>query len=66
MVKGTRNKVKEQFERAHVNFTWVQFHMDKALALIQDKNPKLTEGIKSLIEGVEALDSLAQGIYSKL
>lgn len=66
MVKGTRNKVKEQIERVHVNFTWVCFHLSKALDLIGDKNPKLTEGLKSLLLGVETLDSLTQDIYSKL
>lgn len=66
MVKGTRNKVKEQFERAHVNSDWIIYHYDKAIGLIGDKNPKLVEGLKSLIGGIEAIDKLAMGIYSKL
>lgn len=66
MVKGTRNKVKEQFERAHVNFNWVCFHLQKAQDLIGDKNPKLTEGIASLFEGVKALDKLMVDVYSRL
>ncbi len=66
MAGNTRGKLKEQFEGVHNNFTWSQKHLESSLILIQDHNPKLTDGVKKLYEAIVELDKLAQGIYHKL
>ena len=66
MASNTRGRIKERFVGIHKGFDWVQEHCTQCLALIQDKNPKLTESIKSLEKGSKTLDDLAQDIYSKL
>lgn len=66
MAGNTRGKLKEQFEGVHNNFGWATTHIVKALALIKEHNPKLSEGVKSLAKGIETLDKLAQDIYSKI
>ena len=66
MAGNTRGKLKEQFEGVHRNFDWVEKHLQQALALIKEHKPELSNAVKALYKGVEALDELAQGIYSKL
>lgn len=66
MAGNTRGRLKERFEGVHRNFDWVLEHCQQALVLIQDKKPELSESIKGLQKGVQLLDDLAQGIYSKL
>lgn len=66
MAGNTRGKLKEQFEGVHNNFNWCLTHLERALILIQEHNPKLTGGIKALSKQVKELDDLAQGIYSKI
>jgi len=66
MAGNTRGKLKEQFEGVHNNFTWAKTHIERALLLIKEHNPKLSAGVKTLGKAIETLDELAQGIYSKL
>ncbi len=66
MAGNTRGKLKEHFEGCHRNFDWILFHVEASITLIDGRNPKLTESIKSLGEGVKQLDELAQGIYGSL
>jgi hypothetical protein len=66
MAGNTRGKLKECFEGVHRNFEWSQKHLEKAIALVADMNPSLTEGITALHEGIASLDNLAQEVYSKL
>ena len=66
MASNTRGKLKEELEGVHRNLDWSTHHLQKALALIREHNPKLTDGMKALAKGVEGLDELAQGIYSKI
>lgn len=66
MAGNTRGKLKEHFEGVHRNFDWIEFHICKSLSLIQENHPKLSESLVALGEGVDALDKLAQEIYSKL
>lgn len=66
MAGNTRGKLKEQFEGIHRNFDWCKKHCIEALALIEDKNPKLSEAIKALDKGIDTLDELAQNIYAGL
>lgn len=66
MAGNTRGKLKEHFEGIHRNFDWIVYHINLSVKLIADMNPALSKGIKALGKGVEVLDKLAQGIYSKL
>ena len=66
MASNTRGKLKEEFEGIHRNFDWVMHHCQKSLGLIQDKNPGMTQAMKSLFEGVETLDKIVMELYSKL
>ena len=66
MASNTRGKLKENFEGMHRNFDWVIYHCQKSLDLIQDHKPELSAAVKSLAEGVKALDDLAQCIYKGL
>ena len=66
MAGNTRGRLKERFEGIHRNFDWILEHCSQSLALIGDKKPELSDAIKSLAEGVNTLDELAQGVYSKL
>lgn len=66
MAGNTRGRLKEQFEGVHRNFEWSKKHLASALALIQSHNPNLTEGVKSLAEGIKVLDELAMKIYARL
>jgi hypothetical protein len=66
MAGNTRGKLKEEFEGIHKDFDWITKHLAVALVLIQEHNPKLSESIKSLAQGVGVLDELAMGIYSRL
>lgn len=66
MASNTRGKLKEQFEGIHNNFTWCITHMERALRLIKEHKPELTDGILAMYEETKTLDKLAQGIYSKL
>jgi len=66
MAGNTRGKLKEHFEGIHRNFDWVMYHSQQCLGLIKDKNKPLSEAVKTLAEGVEALDKLTQDLYSKL
>lgn len=66
MAGNTRGKLKEQFEGVHRNFDWIRKHLLISLELIRDHNPKLSEGVKSLAEGIDTMDELAQDIYARL
>ncbi len=66
MAGNTRGKLKEKFEGVHRNFDWSKKHLTEALVLIQTHNPKLTESIESLAKGIDTLDELAMGIYSRI
>ena len=66
MAGNTRGKLKERFEGVHRNFEWSKKHLEIALVLIAEHNPNLTEGVKSLADGINTLDELAQNIYARL
>ena len=66
MAGNTRGKLKEQFEGVHRNFDWSKKHLENALLLIKEHRPNLSESIESLAEGIDTLDELAMGIYSRL
>jgi len=66
MAGNTRGRLKEHFEGIHKNFDWIVYHCQSCLTLIMDKNPTLSKAIKALAKGVEILDKVSQGIYSKI
>lgn len=66
MASNTRGRLKERFEGIHKNFDWINVHCQESLKLIGDKNPKLSEAIKALSQGVNTLDEAALNIYSHL
>ena len=66
MAGNRRGKLKEQFEGVHRNFDWIRKHLIQSLGLIQEHNPKLSEAVKALAKGVDTLDDITQGIYSKI
>lgn len=66
MAGNTRGKLKEKFEGVHRNNEWSKKHLAEALVLIKDHNPKLSESIESLAQGITVLDDLAMGIYSRI
>lgn len=66
MAGNTRGRLKEHFEGIHRNFDWIIYHCQASLALIKDKNPKLTEATKQLAESVTEIDKLVMEIYSKI
>jgi len=66
MAGNTRGKLKEAFEGVHRNSEWIKKHLDEAMLLIKDHNPKLSGGIKALAESYETLDKLTMAIYAKL
>ena len=66
MAGNTRGKLKEQFEGVHNNFNWAKLHIERALVIIKEHKPELSNAIAKLSDGVQTLDELAQGIYSKL
>lgn len=66
MAGNTRGKLKEEFEGIHRNLDWIIVHCEKALILIKEHNPKLSESVKALGESSQVLDEISQGIYGKL
>ncbi|GAI38629.1 unnamed protein product, partial [marine sediment metagenome] len=43
MAGNTRGKLKEQFEGIHNNNNWVLTHIERALGLIAEHKPELSE-----------------------
>jgi len=66
MAGNTRGRLKERFEGIHRNFDWINEHCIQSLELIRQHNPKLSNAIKALHEGIKTMDKLAQDIYSKI
>lgn len=66
MSGNARGKLKEHFEGIHRDFDWVLEHCQKMLALIEDKNPPLTEAITALAKQTQTLDELASGLYDTI
>ncbi len=66
MAGNTRGKLKEHFEGIHRDFGWTRHHLTVSLELIKERKPGLSEAIRSLSEGIDMLDDLAQDIYSRL
>jgi len=66
MAGNTRGKLKEQFEGIHNNYSWALTHMERALVIIKEHKPELSDSIAAMAEETQTLDKLAQGIYSKL
>jgi len=66
MAGNTRGKLKEHFEGIHRNFDWIMYHCEKSLFLIADKNPKMSDTMKALAEGIKTLDGITQDLYSRL
>lgn len=66
MAGNTRGRLKEHFEGIHRNFDWIIYHCQQCLALIADKNPKLTKAVKAIAKGVEVIDKIAQKLYSRI
>lgn len=66
MAGNTRGKLKEHFEGIHRNLDWCIHHVNTSLQLIGDENHPLFKGVKSLGEGIQTLDELAQDVYAKL
>lgn len=66
MAGNTRGKLKEKFEGVHRNFEWSKHHLEEALILIKEHNPKLSESIAGLAEGIKTLDELAMNIYARI
>lgn len=66
MAGNTRGKLKEKFEGVHRNSEWSKKHLVDALVLIKEHRPNLSEAIKTLADGIDTLDELAQDIYARL
>ena len=66
MAGNTRGKIKEHLEGVHRNCDWQTHHLQTVLALIEDKNPKLSESIKLLAKSIEEVDKFNQLIYSNI
>ncbi len=66
MAGNTRGKLKEQLEGVHRNFEWSKKHLTESLILIQDHKPELSKSIEMLAAGIDTLDELTMGIYSKI
>ncbi|MCJ7828824.1 MAG: hypothetical protein MUP81_03670 [Dehalococcoidia bacterium] len=66
MAGNTRGMLKEEFEGIHTNFSWIQRHCEKSIVLIKEHKPELSAAIVALHQEILELDTLAQGIYSKL
>jgi len=66
MAGNTRGRLKEQFEGVHRNFEWQTVHLERALLLIGEYNPKLSKSILTLHDALLELDKLAQKIYQCL
>lgn len=66
MASNRRGRLKEHFTGIHTNLDWALAHCLACLDLIQEDNPKLSKGIKSLGDTVKTLDELAQKIYASL
>lgn len=66
MAGNTRGKIKEHLEGVHRNFDWADVHLEKTLVLIQEHNPKLTEGIHAVKEAIKVLDETVQGVYGQI
>lgn len=66
MAGNTRGKLKEQLEGVHRNCDWIAVHIERALELIKDHKPELSNAIKALGKINEGLDEFSQGIYSKI
>lgn len=66
MAGNTRGKIKEHLEGCHRNFDWIRFHIETALILIKQHNPKLTQGLTAAGKAVDVLDETIQGVYGKI
>ncbi|KKN26673.1 hypothetical protein LCGC14_0872400 [marine sediment metagenome] len=64
MPSNTRGKIKEHLEGCHRNTEAIKEHCAKILALVGDKNPKVTAAIEALSNINTVLDESAQNIYS--
>ena len=66
MASNTRGKLKEELEGMHRNFDWLSHHGLKAVKLIGEHKPKLTEALMALVEQIAVLDKLTQDIYHNI
>lgn len=66
MAGNTRGKIKEHLEGCHRNFDWATVHLEKTIALIDGKKPKLSEGLLAVGEAVKAIDEKVQAVYAQI
>lgn len=66
MASNKRGRIKERLEGIHKNCEWIMEHVEKSLALIQDVNPKLSNGFKAMGKVAEQLDELSRDLFHTL
>lgn len=66
MSGNARGQLKEEMEGIARNLTWVQQHCEKALDIIADKNPTLTNMFQGLHSTIGTLSETLQGVYTTL
>jgi len=66
MAKKTRNKIKQQLEGMHNNFTWLKWHIDQVLNLIGCNQTEMRDALKSLSNEDEQLDKFVQDMYARV
>ncbi len=66
MSGNARGQLKEEMEGIARNLGWVQQHCEKALAIIEDKNPSLTAMFQGLHSTIGTLSETLQGVYTTL
>jgi len=66
MSGNARGQLKEEMEGIVRNIAWIQKHAEQALAIIEDKNPKLSEMFKGLHSVMGELAEQLNGVYATM
>jgi len=66
MSGNARGQLKEEMEGIVRNIAWIQKHSEQALAILEDKNPKLSEMFKGLHVVMGEMAKQLNGVYATM
>jgi len=66
MSGNARGQLKEEMEGIVRNIGWIQKHSEQALAILEDKNPSLSEMFKALHSVMGEFAIQLNGVYATM
>ena len=66
MSGNARGQLKEEMEGIVRNIAWIQKHSEQALAILEDKNPALSEVFKGIHAVMGEMAEQLNGVYATM